>query len=350
MNSNKLSTYERALGTMTGLAIGDALGMPTQSMSSQQIHKYYKGPITSLVKAVPEQPIAPNMKAGSVTDDTEQAFLLAERLINDYGSLNNTAYAKDLLQWEQQMREKGSFDLLGPSTKSALESLLHGVSIEETGKFGTTNGGAMRAAPIGISYMPGDNLSKTAWQSCVITHNTIQGIEATTLVASAVSFAIEGESNFLQRAVKYVSELPKRGHWNAKASVITRVLHFMQYAEESIQKNENDDSFAHTLQNACGTSVEANESVAAAFAIATRFYNSPTDALCFAASLGGDTDTIAAICGAMLGAWHGQNGFKEDIRDQVLNGLIEDHNYNIEQTVKSLCDLRISTSSNRKNA
>ena len=108
------------MGAMAGLALGDALGMPTQSMSDKQIRRYYDGPITKLMSAVPQQPIAPNMKAGAVTDDTEQAFVLARRLIDDNGCIDNTRYAHDLLQWEAAMKAKGSLDLLGPSTKAAL--------------------------------------------------------------------------------------------------------------------------------------------------------------------------------------------------------------------------------------
>ena len=63
------SIHERALGALTGLALGDALGMPTQSMSPAQIRRYY-GAITGLHDAVAEQPVAPSMPAGSVTDDT----------------------------------------------------------------------------------------------------------------------------------------------------------------------------------------------------------------------------------------------------------------------------------------
>ena len=95
------------MGAMAGLALGDALGMPTQSMSDKQIRRYYDGPITKLMNAVPQQPIAPNMKAGAVTDDTEQAFVLARRLIDDNGCIDNTRYAHDLLQWEAAMKAKG---------------------------------------------------------------------------------------------------------------------------------------------------------------------------------------------------------------------------------------------------
>ena len=87
MRENGMQMKERAMGAMAGLALGDALGMPTQSMSDKQIRRYYDGPITKLMNAVPQQPIAPNMKAGAVTDDTEQAFVLARRLIDDNAAL-----------------------------------------------------------------------------------------------------------------------------------------------------------------------------------------------------------------------------------------------------------------------
>jgi ADP-ribosylglycohydrolase len=44
------------------------------------------------------------------------------------------------------------------------------------------------------------------------------------------------------------------------------------------------------------------ESVPAAFAIASLFPASPWDAARYAASLGGDSDTIAAMAGAIVGA------------------------------------------------
>lgn len=326
---------EHARGAMIGLAIGDALGMPTQSMSAERIIECYGGPVRRLMDAVPQQPIAPNMKAGSVTDDTEQAFVLAARLIEDHGRIDNDAYAQDLLRWEAKMKEKGSLDLLGPSTKAALQALAEGVDPELTGRFGTTNGGAMRATPVGIAFIPGNALAEEAWRSCVVTHNTMQGIESTTLVAAAVSLAIAGERGFLSKALAFVESQPPRGNWSAKASVVARVKMFMEWAVRE-DGSMSDGEFATILRRDCGTSVEANESVAAAFAIATRFFDKPTEALCFAASLGGDTDTIAAI----TGAWHGPDGFDPDMRGQVLRQLKDDDRLDLDRTVAGLCALR----------
>lgn len=103
-----------ALGALYGLACGDALGMPTQSMSPDQIERAYGGPVTGFRDAVDWQPIAPGMRAGSITDDTEQAvLLLARRLIADDGDLDVHRYADDLIAWEAAMKAKGSLDLLG---------------------------------------------------------------------------------------------------------------------------------------------------------------------------------------------------------------------------------------------
>ena len=139
--------------------------------------------------------------------------------------------------------------------------------------------------------------------------------------------------------MNFVQALPQRGNWSPKASVLARVRHFMDWVEQDGRK-VGDDEFALTLQRDCGTSVESNESVAAAFAIATRFFDDPTRALCFAASIGGDTDTIAAITGAMLGAWHGVQGFDAAMLDQVLSQLAEDNHLDLKDTVSALCALR----------
>lgn len=71
---------DRPTAALVGLAIGDALGMPTQSMSRERIATTY-GPVTGLRDAVADQPIAPSMRAGPVTDDTEQAVLVARLLM-----------------------------------------------------------------------------------------------------------------------------------------------------------------------------------------------------------------------------------------------------------------------------
>src|SRR5262249_60198750 len=71
----------RALGALYGLAIGDALGMPAQSLPRADIVARY-GPLVGEFCPGPDgHPLAAGLPAGSVTDDTEQALLLARLVV-----------------------------------------------------------------------------------------------------------------------------------------------------------------------------------------------------------------------------------------------------------------------------
>ena len=292
---------ERALGALTGLALGDALGMPTQSMSPTQIRRCY-GAITGLRNAVAEQPIAPSMPAGSVTDDTEQALILAGLLTDGGGRIDPHQLAAALLSWEDDMRARGSLDLLGPSTKLALERVRAGADPHCTGREGTTNGAAMRVAPVGIAFSlstDGDALAQAVHESCLFTHDTGLGFDAVGIVAAAVCAAIDGvdAAGALEAALDFVAAHPGEGHWTEKASVAARTRLAL-----ATSRDLHGDALAEHLRTYVGTSVESAESVPCALVIVREFAQQPLDGLCFAAELGGDTDTIAAMAGAVLGA------------------------------------------------
>src|SRR6516164_1868540 len=106
----------RALGALCGLAIGDALGMPAQSLPRAEIVARY-GPLVGEFHPGPDgHPLAGGRPAGSVTDDTEQAVLLARLVVAGGGMVDAGDLARGLLGWEESMRARGSLDLLGPST------------------------------------------------------------------------------------------------------------------------------------------------------------------------------------------------------------------------------------------
>ena len=297
----------RALASLQGLALGDALGMPTQSMSPVEIQRFY-GEIHRLTDAVPEQSIAPSMPAGAITDDTEQALLLAHLLINGHGHIDPRALADSLIAWETDMIARGSFDLLGPSTKLALEKVRAGEDPRTTGSTGTTNGAAMRVAPVGIAYPFGNPtaLGDAVHESCMVTHDTRQGWEGATLVAAAASAGVDGYStrDAVVAAIELVESLPERGHWAAKASVLAR----SKEAVRGIRHRTGAEQLDY-LRDVVGTSVDSTESVPAALAIAYEFADDPMTGLYTAANLGGDTDTIAAMAGAIFGATHGTAAF-----------------------------------------
>ena len=315
----------RARGALWGLALGDALGMPTQSMSPTEIAADY-GEITALVAAGPRQRIAAGMPTGSVTDDTEQAVLLARLLLAGDGRIDQQTFAHQLLSWQRDMQARGSLDLLGPSTNSALQRLRQGVPPAEAGRHGTTNGAAMRITPVGLATPLGpadspiaervDGLVDAVVEASLLTHHTSLGLGAAAAVAGAVSAGIDGASTAqaVHIGIAAAAEAERRAPWVAGGSVSARLRWALPYLSSLPAECRMD-----VLAEVIGTSVAAQESVVAALALAatadpaaeldgmgqTDKTGGPWRILCRLAGAGGDTDTMAAIAGAVLGATRG---------------------------------------------
>ncbi|MGW4461255.1 ADP-ribosylglycohydrolase family protein [Micromonospora sp. NPDC004704] len=297
----------RAVAALTGLAIGDALGMPTQSLPRERIKDRY-GRLTGFEPGPADQPIAPGMPAGSVTDDTEQAMLVGRLLLDGDGRIDGHRLARELLAWEDDMRRRGSLDLLGPSTRSAVAAVAAGRPIEEAGRYGTTNGAAMRITPVGIAVGVDDLdlLVKRVVEASWVTHNTGVALAGAAAVAAAVSAGLDGadQATVTTTAVRAARLAGTRGHWIAAADIGARI----DWATRLVA-GQPPEVAAETIYRLVGTSVATQESVPAAFAVLAVHPDDPWQACLLAASLGGDCDTIAAIVGAVAGARHGADSF-----------------------------------------
>jgi ADP-ribosylglycohydrolase len=278
------------------------------------------------------------MPKGSITDDTEQAILVGQLLIDGKGRIEPLVLAQRLIEWEAVMQAKGSQDLLGPSTKHAIEMILAGHSPEEAGRYGTTNGAAMRITPVGIAADVADpeNFIKAVVQACQVTHNTSLGISSAAAVAAVVSAGINGVDlgEALHLGMQMAQQAEGHGHWVAGGRIASRI----SWAR-TISVDSDKTLLADLLYDVIGTSVAAQESVVVSFALAQQVAvgeMSAIEALCMAASLGGDTDTIAAILGAMLGACLGMHSWPCELIEQVkkVNDL------DLEPLVRGLLALR----------
>ena len=316
-----MSLRDRARGALYGLAIGDALGMPTQLLSRPQIVDRW-GPVLTGFEAAPDDhPIAAGMPAGAVTDDTEQAVLLGRLLVEGGGRVDPGTLAAALLGWEREMAARGSLDLLGPSTKRALQAVQDGTPPAEAGRHGDTNGAAMRVTPVGIAAAA-DNLPALVdhvQQASLVTHNTSIALAGAAAVAAAVSAGIDGASvpAATGMAIAAARLGGQRGHWTAGADVAARI----DWAA-GLVAGAGPRQAAELIYTLVGTSLATNESVPAAFAVLSAIPDDPWRACLLAASLGGDCDTIAAMAGAVAGACHGLAGFPPAAVETVdRNGL-----------------------------
>ncbi|WP_116134153.1 ADP-ribosylglycohydrolase family protein [Tropicimonas sp. IMCC34043] len=290
---------DRARGALLGLAMGDALGMPGQTLPREEIRARY-GVIADFVAPFPGHPVSHGLTAAQITDDTEQALLLAERLLATPGTFDAAAWARDLLGWEADVKARGLRDLLGPSTKAALTALLDGVPLAETGRTGTTNGAAMRIAPVGIAVSAADPAALLARvvETCRVTHNTGEAIAGAAAVAAMISCGIDGAD--WQAAVPVALAAARLGQAKGFPAGVDDMPERIAAAIE-IGGCCGPDQIAAQI----GTSVASHQSVPAAFAVVRAAKGDAWAAACMAANLGDDTDTIGAIAGAICGACSG---------------------------------------------
>jgi ADP-ribosylglycohydrolase len=346
----------RAQGALYGLAIGDALGMPTQLLSRPDIVARYGPLLTGFVPAPGDHPIAAGHPAGSVTDDTEQAVLLARLLIAGRGTIDPAALADALVSWEADMTARGSLDLLGPSTRRALAAVQSGVPPEEAGAAGDTNGAAMRITPIGIAIPlghpasaapPADNSKKRAtpaspgaldtlvdavFHASFVTHGTSLALAGAAAVAAAVSAGIAGATvpEATGAAISAAQLAATRGRWVAGADVAARI----EWATGLVAGRHPDEAM-ELIYRLVGTGLATQESVPAAFAALAATPGDPWLTARFAASLGGDCDTIAAMAGAVAGACHGVTGFPAEAI-----AVIDRHHLDLPALAAALLALR----------
>ncbi len=335
------SETKRALGALYGLAIGDALGMPTQLLPPDQVRRLFPT-VDGFLPGPAENPVSRGQPAGQVTDDTEQALILADLLVEGRGRVNPTAFARRLLAWAQEAEMTGA-EQLGPSSRRALEAVGRGMSVDESGRWGTTDGAAMRITPLGVACVF-DSPARFARQvadTVRVTHNTGVAIGGAAAVAAAVSVALEARpfDEALHRALAAAQCGETLGHYVPGASVAQRIA----WAIDSVRGKPWPEA-ANLLVHLIGLGMETIEAVPAAFAIVSLSPRDPWTVGCRAASLGGDCDTIGAMATAVAGALAGIDAIPVHARDTVAAA----NHLDLERRATALLALRTQTRLQRR--
>lgn len=325
--SQSTGIYERSFAALAGLALGDALGMPAQTLPRDEIRRHY-GYIEDFLVPFDGHPVSHGLQAAQITDDTEQSLLLAHRLIAEPYGFDDLGWAHDLLKWEAGIRAKGLSDLLGPSSRAAIDALLRGVSPTETGKRGTTNGAAMRIAPVGIMTPPDtERIVKATARTCRVTHNTGEAIAAAAAVAMIVSSGVEGHD--FEASLDAALEAARLGQHQGNAIGEQDMAGRIQLALDLADRGDQE-----ALTDRIGSSVASRESIPMAFALLKLAKGDLWTAITLAANIGDDTDTIGAIAGAMAGATGGV------VPDAALQKLLGVNAIDLSTPARALCDLR----------
>lgn len=288
------------IATLVGCAIGDALGNPFEmkpaaSPALQTWDGLFKAGGTFW-----------KGEAGQYTDDTLMSIALSLSLLEKDG-FDPDHVAGEYLAWYNSGNTRG----IGNTTASAIMRLKLGASWQESGLTHSAdglpaggNGTAMRAAPIGLYYRNDpQGLLEAAIADAGITHNSHEPKMGSVAVALATSFLANG-THSQYGVLEEVRDILADSVVKDKITLAIDLLEQQAIHSEALAL--------------IGVSGYVAETVGAAFYCLGATDNFK-DAVVMAVRAGGDTDTTAAVVGAMAGTYYGLEGIPSEYTDQVEN-------------------------------
>lgn len=271
----------RAQGALLGQVAGDALGGLVEFRDAVSIRASYPRGVRELADGGTWGTLA-----GQPTDDSEMALLLARTLVRD-GGHDPARVVESYRAWLRS----SPFDI-GATTRSGLADALRHESL--------ANGSLMRVSPLAVwaHALPDEQIAVLARSESAITHPNSVCCDACAVYCVALAHAIRGEGarTVYEAALEFV----------LRGEVGVRVRDAVVLAAEAPPEDmvECMGLVTKALQNAFYQLLHAPDAEAGIIATA---------------SAGGDTDTNAAIAGALLGAVYGREGIPERWRRAVLS-------------------------------
>ena len=227
------------------------------------------------------------------TDDTAMALVLAEHLVSTGGSVDPDRLATEFAAAWAAEPGRG----YGTGTAAALHQIRQGAPWSRVaaalfdGHGSLGNGGAMRVAPVGL--VPGRPLTvvaAAARRSAAVTHAHPQAQDGAAVQAVAVAIAARTAPDPVDPDA-LVAQLAVHAHTAEFRTALQRITALLRHGPDP-----------HRVAAEVGNDVTALASVPAALAAYLCHPDDPAAAIRFAINLGGDTDTIAAMAGALSGA------------------------------------------------
>lgn len=324
MSIDKVTLYASIL---EALAVGDAMGMPTEFMTQKQIAAAIPeihgliDPQKSLIHS--ELPYA------SITDDTEQNLYLIEAYLKE-GKVTVENSAKALMRWVVEC-DAVNRKYIGPSSLKALNAIKDGEDPYLAGMEGTTCGAMMRT-PALVLCSPLHEKSTVMNNikfGCIPTHNTSQAIEAAVGYGFALREAMVSRDmdRILEKANYYVDKVIGSMDYVGCAPSCSRRLAKLK---KEIPMFSSDEELLEELYYVYGTGLAAIDIFTAVFGIFMYVREDVYKGILLATRLGGDTDTIASLVGALCTAYRKGHNIPEEVVTTVLeknsldlNGLAE---------------------------
>jgi ADP-ribosylglycohydrolase len=293
---------DRALGVLLGTAVGDALGLPREGLSSRRARRLFGGP-----------PLRHRFLfgRGMISDDTEHTCMAAQALLRAPDDVN--AFARSLA-WRLRLWLLGLPAGTGWATLRAVVKLWLGFPPARSGVWSAGNGPAMRAAVLGVSLgRDRKRLRAYVRASTRLTHTDPRAERAAFLVALAAYHGaahgpqgVRGEV-FLEEARQALPDLDEK------------LQGLLGAVEAHLKRAAPAAELAANLGLRRGVTGYAYHTVPLALYCWLRHPGDFRGGVEEVIDLGGDADSTGAVVGGLVGVTVGAGG----IPPEWVNGLFE---------------------------
>ncbi|AMV27194.1 ADP-ribosyl-[dinitrogen reductase] glycohydrolase [Gemmata sp. SH-PL17] len=292
------------IGSVLGLAVGDALGLPCENLSPRRAKKLF--PHLDRYQFF--------FRRGLFSDDTEHSCLTGQALLVSGGDA--VKFQRDLarrLRWWAAGIPAGT----GRATIRACAKLWLGWAPDRSGVFSAGNGPAMRVPILGLCFGPDpERLKHFVRMSTRITHTDPKAEVGALAVAWATYHAAKTRTETLSEPAQFLAELRELLGVEPAAEPL---LESLEVAGKNLHLGRTTEEFALDLGLKRGATGYMYHTVPVALYAWLRYPDDFRTAVQSAIRCGGDTDTTAAITGSLVGARVGKAG----IPAEWLRGAID---------------------------
>lgn len=291
---NKNLALDKAIGSLSGLAIGDSFGDAARGADNQRDY----GITTDF-----------NKGASWSTDDTEFALMTAKLLIEHEGNFTSDDVVN---MWFKYVATEDELKRGGVSEVEACNNLRRGLRPPQSGMYNAyymSDGAAMRSGPIGI-VCAGDpeKAADLAYRDACVSHYR-EGIWGAQAVAVAVSLAMVDAD--MEDIMEAIFKIAPPDSWFYET--LNRAMNIVKEADGDIANAwmplHNELFSTHR-----STVAEALPEVFGCLMLENKSFKS---GLILAGNFGRDADTIGAIAGAVLGAKYGAKNIPDKWKEKT---------------------------------
>lgn len=291
---NKNLALDKAIGSLSGLAIGDSFGDVARGADNQRDY----GITTDF-----------NKGASWSTDDTEFALMTAKLLIEHEGNFTSDDVVN---MWFKYVATEDELKRGGVSEVEACNTLRRGLRPPQSGMYNAyymSDGAAMRSGPIGI-VCAGDpeRAADLAYRDACVSHYR-EGIWGAQAVAVAVSLAMVDAD--MEDIMEAILKIAPPDSWFYET--LNRAMNIVKEADGDIANAwmplHNELFSTHR-----STVAEALPEVFGCLMLENKSFKS---GLILAGNFGRDADTIGAIAGAVLGAKYGAKNIPDKWKEKT---------------------------------